>query len=384
MKQLVDAKSFECTVEAIYDSAVSPESWSVALEQIAKLFRSQTASLHSRDLKTMNGNAVSFGADAASIREYFEVWRHRNIFVNRTKIWLPGSIETDQQIVERRDLERSDYFNDYMKRFDADWVVRLSLLTEAGLHQSISLSRHRSVGEYGPSDIKLGEMLMPHLQRAARIGWQLHRANLSRFVSTELLEENPLGIVLLDWNGQVTFANRAAKSITARADAFTIRHGTIECFSSAANKEFRGLVGGALSQIDIFNAPRGGVMRLPRNSRLRDYVVAVGSLGSGASPFGRLASAAFVLITDPDSLPQTLSSMLQCVYGATPTEARLAEQLAMDNSVEQAAEILKIKVSTARWHLASLFKKTDTTRQTELIRLLLSLPWSDGDIRNGK
>lgn len=381
MKRFVDEKLFERTVGAIYDSALSPENWSVTLEQLAKLFRSQTASLTSRDLKTMNGNAISFGADPASIREYFEVWRHRNIFVNRTKAWLPGSIETDQQIVARRDLERSDYFNEYMKRFDADWVVRLSLMTEAGLHQSISLSRHQSVGEYGPSDVKLGEMLMPHLQRAARIGRQLQRANLFRVVSAELLEGNPLGVVLLDRNGRVTFANRAARSIAVRADALVIRHGTIECLSPSDNKQLDGLVCGALAKVGGVTAPRGGVMRLSRHSSGRDYIVAVGSLGSGATPFEGLASAAFLLITDPDTLPQTLSSMLQRVYGATPAEARLAEQLAMGNSVEHAAEMLRIKVSTARWHLASLFRKTDTTRQTELIRLLLSLPWSDGELK---
>ncbi|MDI1263303.1 MAG: hypothetical protein PS018_08605 [bacterium] len=40
---------------------------------------------------------------------------------------------------------------------------------------------------------------------------------------------------------------------------------------------------------------------------------------------------------------------------------------------EQAATFLDVKISTVRWHLASMFRKTGTKRQAELVRLLLSL-----------
>ncbi|HWX30429.1 MAG TPA: helix-turn-helix transcriptional regulator [Steroidobacteraceae bacterium] len=46
----------------------------------------------------------------------------------------------------------------------------------------------------------------------------------------------------------------------------------------------------------------------------------------------------------------------------------------MGDSTEQAAAYLKIKVPTARWHLASLYRKTGTSRQAQLLRLLMSLP----------
>jgi len=41
---------------------------------------------------------------------------------------------------------------------------------------------------------------------------------------------------------------------------------------------------------------------------------------------------------------------------------------------QQAAAALGIEVSTAPFHLGALFRKTDTRRQAELVRLLLSLP----------
>jgi DNA-binding CsgD family transcriptional regulator len=55
----------------------------------------------------------------------------------------------------------------------------------------------------------------------------------------------------------------------------------------------------------------------------------------------------------------------------------VAERLMLGDTPEQAAAVLEIKISTARTHLTALFRKTETTRQTELMRVLLSLPWMD-------
>ena len=56
------------------------------------------------------------------------------------------------------------------------------------------------------------------------------------------------------------------------------------------------------------------------------------------------------------------------------TEASLAQRLMMGESPEQAAQSLSIKISTARWHLSSIYRKTGTRRQADLVRILLSLP----------
>jgi len=40
---------------------------------------------------------------------------------------------------------------------------------------------------------------------------------------------------------------------------------------------------------------------------------------------------------------------------------------------EQAAAFLQVKIATARWNLASIYRKTSTKRQAEAVRLLLSL-----------
>ncbi len=58
--------------------------------------------------------------------------------------------------------------------------------------------------------------------------------------------------------------------------------------------------------------------------------------------------------------------------GSSPKK-RVAERLMTGDSPEQAATFLEVKTGTVRWHLASMYRKTGTNRQAELVRLLLSL-----------
>lgn len=59
-------------------------------------------------------------------------------------------------------------------------------------------------------------------------------------------------------------------------------------------------------------------------------------------------------------------------HGLTPAEARLAHALLLGETLEQAAEKNGITLSSARTYLKRIFSKTNTNRQAELIRKLIT------------
>jgi DNA-binding CsgD family transcriptional regulator len=75
-------------------------------------------------------------------------------------------------------------------------------------------------------------------------------------------------------------------------------------------------------------------------------------------------------------MPQT--AFLKNRFGLTPAEARLVLRLVSGDSLRSAAKALGIKYETVRTHLKSIFQKTGTRRQAELvivvIRSLSELP----------
>ncbi len=84
-------------------------------------------------------------------------------------------------------------------------------------------------------------------------------------------------------------------------------------------------------------------------------------------------AAALLLITDLERPIQLRTELLGLVFGLTATEARLARNLMAGKSLREAAARLGISEGHARQRLKSIFVKTGTDRQGELIALLAKL-----------
>jgi DNA-binding CsgD family transcriptional regulator len=67
---------------------------------------------------------------------------------------------------------------------------------------------------------------------------------------------------------------------------------------------------------------------------------------------------------------------IRLLFGRTPAQAGLAREILQGDGVQAAAERLGISRATARTHLLEVFQKTGTSRQAELVRVILqhSLP----------
>jgi DNA-binding CsgD family transcriptional regulator len=93
-----------------------------------------------------------------------------------------------------------------------------------------------------------------------------------------------------------------------------------------------------------------------------------------------LAQGDVVRGADLVCVPET--ARLRAEFGLTKAEARLALRLAEGSSLASAAQAFDVKLTTIRSQLQQVFAKTGTSRQSELVAMLLShgygspkLPW---------
>ena len=68
-------------------------------------------------------------------------------------------------------------------------------------------------------------------------------------------------------------------------------------------------------------------------------------------------------------MPQT--TFLRAEFGLTPAEARLVLRLVAGDSLRSSAKELSIGYETARTTLKSIFQKTGTRRQAELVIVII-------------
>jgi len=77
-----------------------------------------------------------------------------------------------------------------------------------------------------------------------------------------------------------------------------------------------------------------------------------------------------IIETDPNA---SLSPAHADLFDLSPREVEVAEALLAGHSVESLCVLLGISRNTAKVHLHSIFRKTGTNRQSELVHLLSNI-----------
>ncbi|WP_162560580.1 helix-turn-helix transcriptional regulator [Methylobacterium durans] len=80
-----------------------------------------------------------------------------------------------------------------------------------------------------------------------------------------------------------------------------------------------------------------------------------------------------IVLVDLDINPRPSPEVLRQVFQLTPSEARLAVEIACGRSPDEVAEAAQVSVNTIRKQLNTVFAKTNTHRQSELVALLVRL-----------
>ncbi len=191
------------------------------------------------------------------------------------------------------------------------------------------------------------------------------------FFTREVLDRVMAAVLLVTPTGDVTFANRASVALLSHRDGIRLRstggHPRLRFLDKAQQHRFDVLVAALAGSPD--GARTGVGLRVARPSSKPDYVVQISSLERLAAHEER----AVVFITDPCEHHRLDERLLATVYALTAAELRVAEALLGDHSLGEIATMLQIQESTARSQLSSLFRKTRTSRQAQLVKLLMSL-----------
>ena len=114
-------------------------------------------------------------------------------------------------------------------------------------------------------------------------------------------------------------------------------------------------------------------MAVTRPSRALPLMLLVLPITSPVMDFGAVRPVAAVLIKDPTDARPLRWELLSQVYGLTAAEARLAVALTEGLTVADYAEHNALSTATVRNQLRAVLARTETSRQVDLVRMLLSI-----------
>lgn len=360
-------------VGLIYDAAVQPPAWKIFLEKFAQAVRGGCTSLFWYDLRGLQGGvSYSVRSDPNHVRKYDEYYSGSDVWAAGCKqIAQSGTVFLGHDLCPPEEMEQTEFYNDFLRPMDAYHQLGGFISQEEPSFGVISTLRPKKLGPV-EKEAGLLRLLMPHLQRAFQLHSRVLDLETRLEAATDALDRLPVGVILVDSEGKVLFANRAAMKIVNQRDGLSIAREGLTAGRSNEHAALRQLIHGASATSKGNGVHPGGMMLVSRPSLQRPFSLMVAPRPSNGFGLPAVHPSAVIFVTDPESELELDHAVLSRLYGLTPAEAKLATLLMQGKSLEHTAEELSISHETARTHLKHIFDKTSTHRQGELVRLLLT------------
>ncbi len=384
----MDDRALIQSIEKIYAASLDPDSWNDVLRHFHETFDSQLLALLTQDHD--GENVYIHGIEGVS-EEYSQAYQNYyagiSDMIPHAMSTDPGAAYVDQMFFDYKGYENSEIYSDFWQPHKSEHLLSLILDQSAKRCRYLILRRGVSVGVFEKPEILFFERLYPHIKQALQVNSQIENAEILKSSLMEGLDRVKSGILILDQDQKSTFVNRAAKAILDQHDGIVLtQEGRVRAEGKDENNRLSILIGQSgetfknfdLGALDVEHHP-GGSMGVSRPSGKRSFGILVVPLGRRNIDQTDLSALSqpttMVFIKDPEVDVGMTGEALANILNLTPSEGKITALLCDGLSPKEIAKNMALTEGTVRFYLKSIFQKTDTKRQADLVRLAyLSIP----------
>jgi DNA-binding CsgD family transcriptional regulator len=371
---LPDSTVLSTLLGSLYEAAADPTLWDSFLRQLAHYSHAGSAALVMHDNPSgVHTVARNWEVDPEGTRLYQEHYGALDIWAMRAAgLSLQSWVGTSEQLCPFGEFSRSEYYNDFLQSLGIDHAA-FALLRRASYGDAVlGIYRSQRRGEFGESELDLLRFLMPHVQRAFSLHLQISDLKARTGGITAALDMLPTGVLLVGARGEIVVMNQAASAILAKRDGLIATTTGLRAQCVSESNQLERLIRQGVNASAGKQLSPAGALLISRGQQpplqllicpTRHFPVDLAN-----------AACAVVFVTDPAQNERPAHDILCALFGLTPAEARVAMMLGDGNSPREIGQRLGVSSNTIKSQLASIYGKTGTSRQAQLVRLLMKLP----------
>ena len=375
----------------IYDAALEPKLWPHILQQLSEIWQSPRMVFVANDV--LNPANIIFHSHGLSdddllLYQDTEIQRHD---VEASQQWKNagmqvGDAAANHQLFGSIEKYKTAIGDAYPKLFQkVDVLYQLGCFLESTEFRQgiLGFNRGAAAQPFSNAEVAAAQRLTPHLRRALQIHRQLSYVREHNTQLYSMLDNMTAGVLLLDVNGRVCYANPSAENLINKNNALnaSVRYG-LKAAKPQQWTEMNTLIQGAIKtgtrerhHLPADEHKAGGVIGITDDRSDKTLMLTITPLSemSGYENLARDSIAAAIFITDPFAKRLLAKKLLQNNYLLSERECDVCEAFLNSASLENAADITGLSISTVRSHMKEIYGKTRQHSQAELMRLLMAL-----------
>ena len=368
---MISVEEFSQLLTVLYSAPLNPEQWPKFLDLLCQHTGSRTSFLMCADSRqTLSIRAQGgFAPDPTVLSTYAAEYSGSDPFrLPSISLGSTGVLDCEK-LLTRNALEASDFYRYLIEPSGYQYPGLVALTCTLRRLEVISFWRSGEEGYLDADSVRLLELLVPHLQVAMEIRYALGITEIHAKGAETMADASTTPAFLLSGGGSVLHINAAASELVSDGDGLILKDGLLGAAKSSMRKPLQQLIRETHMSLGWFaGSPGAKPLSLERLSSRRPLQLL-------ASPIARKEEGAILLLaTDPEKPIVLTDDVLREHYGMTQAQTEVANGLLTGYSLEEIAALRKVKIGTVRNQLKTMMAKTGTGKQSDLVRLLLSLP----------
>jgi DNA-binding CsgD family transcriptional regulator len=357
----------------LYDTATDSRQWLVFLNELKEYIGASAVLLAKSDYKNYENRIFhAVGIEHEFIRSYEGRFVHSNPWLKQEDRHVRETVFRGENIVTPGSLIKTQFYKEWLLPQGLFYSAFIVVKEKGGKIFYILALRSQLAGAFEDYHLRLLASLLPHLQHATRRGeylWQLA-------IMLDVFDCMQFAVMVVDKRRRLLFSNRTTEEYLNSEDGIQIRDGKVwirgrQNFSSFSNMIVRAATGTEQEEMSTLSK---AIMVARHQKKLPLWVI--------VSPLTRRLrrvvcqedEVALVYVVIPERVSKMSETRLKTLFDLTNAEQKLAKLILEGYRLDDAAKHLGISINTARTHMKRIYSKTNTERQTDLVRLFLTSP----------
>jgi DNA-binding CsgD family transcriptional regulator len=365
------ADGISTIIDDLYAGTLDESAWKRALIGTADLVRGAATFVFCINPSTnviLRDEVYRF--DPVAVIEYRSHWFSEDIRVAASFTVPIGQASFEERLMPIKQWTDSAVYNDFLVPYDSPWFLAFALHSTPTKVVNFSINSTRIRGPFNEHDARRIQPLIPHIKRALEIKDRLEFAQVQRSTLNRSLDSLSFGVLVLDKAGHILEASAIARELLGNQSGLGLNSDGTVWLREPAGKQFNAWIHTGIPPVE----PADGLLHA-RRENARPLSVTVTRLPDPVeSWFGTGQPSWMLLLFDPDRELPTSTALIARDLGLSAREAEIATLLVSGYGVSVIARRLNISVHTARTHLKTIFAKTGSRSQTELILRIRSGP----------
>lgn len=280
--------------------------------------------------------------------------------------------------VDTSTCERTRVYNDFLAPLSLRYTLYTNIDISPRLTTALAFMRPLSSTPFDAQDSAGLQAVIPHLCRAAQLRHALGSLRRENHDLRQMLDAFGCGVALMDGSGKVLHTNRQADAVLREPGGLR----TQESMLYAPRAHETAALSAALAEVaqradsqaqtpwseHVITVP----ISLANGAELCVVLLPLRSVLGRAHEALRRSAHVFAIFHDPRRRTRLEPRLVAKIHGLTATEAILASAIAEGKTLAEFAAVRGCAEQTARTHLKRVLEKTGTTRQADLVRVLLT------------